>query len=226
MAVSICSEPALNPCFGDFPHCLRDPCGLHLLGTGPESLAVTTLGTRPRTRRLLVGLPPSGEQDKEANALIEALGIRQRSVPSERSKSLPNPRPVPDGHTLPNPLHRLYSFAGRWNRPHPDVEEEVEIFSIQDHLRPVDRLEPTPDGKLIFLDENSGNWKCATLPEGDDPPVWVAEVLNRQRQGEWGLVTESLSRLPRDILLERTSVRLEIHPDGQGTGTIVRVVEG
>ena len=68
------------------------------------------------------------------------------------------------------------------------------IFSIEDHLRPVDRLKRTPDGKLIFLDENSGNWKCATLPEGDDPPVWVADVLDRQRQGEWGLVTESLSR--------------------------------
>ena len=72
--------------------------------------------------------------------------------------------------------------------------KRCEIFSIEDHLRPVDRLKPTPDGKLIFLDENSGNWTCATLPEGDDPPVWVAEVLDRQRQGEWGLVTESLSQ--------------------------------
>jgi hypothetical protein len=101
---------------------------------------------------------------------------------------------VLDGYQLPNPLRSLYSFAGRWKRPHPHVEEDVEIFSIEDHLQPLDRLEQTPDGKLIFLDENSGNWKCATLPEGDDPPVWVEAVFNNYGQGNWGLVTESLSQ--------------------------------
>src|SRR5438477_12870898 len=65
---------------------------------------------------------------------------------------------------LPEPLRRLYSFAGRWTRPHGEVDEETGIFSIQDHLRTLDQLERTPDCKLIFLDENSGNWICATLP--------------------------------------------------------------
>ena len=41
------------------------------------------------------------------------------------------PGDVLDGYRLPDPLRRLYSFAGRWKRPHPDVEEEVEIFSIR-----------------------------------------------------------------------------------------------
>ena len=32
------------------------------------------------------------------------------------------------------------------------------------------------------------------MPEGDDPPVWVEDVFDRQRQDKWGLVTESLSQ--------------------------------
>ncbi len=104
------------------------------------------------------------------------------------------PGVVLDEHRLPKPLRSLYSFAGRWKRPHPQVDEELEIFSIEEHLRPVDRLEVSPDGKLIFIDENQGNWTCATLPEGDDPPVWVEDVFNNYGQGKWGLVSESLSQ--------------------------------
>jgi hypothetical protein len=94
---------------------------------------------------------------------------------------------------LPTPPRRLYAFAGRWTRQHPDVNEESPIFSIQEHLRPPDRLEFTADGKLVFLDENQGNWTCATLPEGDDPPVWVQDVFGTYQQGPWGLVTDSLA---------------------------------
>jgi hypothetical protein len=104
------------------------------------------------------------------------------------------PGVVLGGLQLPAPLRRLYSFAGRWKIPHPKVEEEVDIFSIEDHLRPAESLELTPDGKLIFLDENQGNWSCATFSEGDDPPVWVEDVFNIYGQGKWGRVTESLSR--------------------------------
>jgi hypothetical protein len=74
------------------------------------------------------------------------------------------------------------------------VNEETSIFSIQDHLRLPDRLEQAADGKLVFLDENQGNWSCATLPEGDDPPVWVEDVFDVYQQGRWGLVTDSLSK--------------------------------
>jgi hypothetical protein len=95
---------------------------------------------------------------------------------------------------LPGPLRRLYGFAGRWTRPHPDVAEDAGIFSIQEHLRPLAGLKHSPDGKLVFLDENQGNWTFATLPEGDDPPVWVEDVFDGYNQGKWGLVSRSLSR--------------------------------
>jgi hypothetical protein len=104
------------------------------------------------------------------------------------------PKAILEGHKLPAPLRRLYSFAGAWKRPHPHSSEPVEIFSIEEHLRSVDRLEPTPDGKLIFIDENQGNWTCATLPVEDDPPVWFEDVFNPDAKEQWALVTESLSQ--------------------------------
>lgn len=74
-----------------------------------------------------------------------------------RREGFGQPKDVLDAHPLPEPLRRLYAIAGRWTRPHPDVDEETEIFSIQEHLRSPDRLERTPGDKLIFLDENQGN---------------------------------------------------------------------
>jgi hypothetical protein len=95
---------------------------------------------------------------------------------------------------LPAPLRRLYAFAGRWTRQHPQTTDQANIFSIDDGLRSLNQLERTPDGKLTFLDESSGNWSCATLPEGDDPPVWVDDTFEEYHQGKWGLVANSLSQ--------------------------------
>jgi hypothetical protein len=75
---------------------------------------------------------------------------------------------------IPAPLKSLYAFAGRWpprantklSRIHPHP------FSYQDSLRTISRLEVTKNERLIFLDENQGNWDCRTLCDGDDPPVW------------------------------------------------------
>jgi hypothetical protein len=129
---------------------------------------------------------PNGLMDELEKFITFWLGPRKKKfgVPESALKKL----------QIPGPLRRLYAFAGRWKRPHPDVNEDTEIFSIQDHLRTPEQLKHTPDGKLIFLNENQGNWRCATLPEGDDPPVWVENVFGTYGQGEWGLVTNSLSR--------------------------------
>lgn len=111
-----------------------------------------------------------------------------------RQEQFGEPTAVLNAYQLPEPLRRLYEFAGCWSRPSTDAEGDLPIFSICDHLRSVDQLVWTPEGKLIFLDENQGNWTCATLSEGDDPPVWVEDVVDLHRQGNWRLVTESLSR--------------------------------
>lgn len=99
-----------------------------------------------------------------------------------------------DALRLPKPLRRLYSFAGRWQQQHPQAYEQIGVFSCEDGLRQLEHLEWSDDGKLIFLDENQAVWTCATLTDGDDPPVWVEDVFEEYEQGKWGLVTESLSR--------------------------------
>ena len=96
---------------------------------------------------------------------------------------------------LPYPLRRLYQFAGRWPSRH-DVHRRynANLFCVQDALRDFSRLQLTDDGKLVFIDENQGVWTNATLPDGDDPPVWVEDVLKQYGTDRWGLVTDSLSR--------------------------------
>lgn len=95
---------------------------------------------------------------------------------------------------LPYPLKRLYAFAGRWPPSNPDYSRAANTFCVQDALRPFSGLERSDDGKVVFLDENQGNWTCTTLPEGDDPPVWVEDVFEVYQQRRWRLVTPSLSR--------------------------------
>jgi hypothetical protein len=95
---------------------------------------------------------------------------------------------------LPEPLRRLYAVAGRWPMADKYGNRHIgRLFSAQDALRPLSRLETSDDGKLIFIDENQGVWTVATLPEGNDPPVWVEDSLEGYGTGRWGKVAESLS---------------------------------
>jgi len=71
--------------------------------------------------------------------------------------------------TLPEPLRRLYGFAGEW--PGGTFES---IFSHQDHLAPFECLQ-VQDGKLVFAWENQGTWCVATDPSGEDPPVYLSD---------------------------------------------------
>src|SRR5436190_21159790 len=94
---------------------------------------------------------------------------------------------------LPYPLRRLYAFAGRWPPLHKRLEEP-NVFSVQDSLRSFSDLYETERAELVFLDENQGVWWCTTLPDGNDPPVWVEGDLGPSGAVERKLVAESLSR--------------------------------
>ena len=100
---------------------------------------------------------------------------------------------------LPEPLRRLYSFAGRWpgTTGRDQICEEygwVTAFSSQDLLLRPDRLELSSDGKVKFIVENQGVWSLATLSSGDDPPVWIdIEEIGFGRSDEWPVANDSLS---------------------------------
>jgi len=130
---------------------------------------------------------------------------------------------------LPGPLRRFYAFAGRWpaNEVHPHARG---AFRNQDRLASVSTLEQSDDGKLVFVVENQGNWVCATLLEGEDPPVWVSNPEETSATGRWSLVTDSLSRFLAVFVLrecifgaraalcdEKGAARFEQARDG-GTG--------
>jgi len=95
---------------------------------------------------------------------------------------------------LPQPLRRLYAFAGRW--PPQNGLYDDDSFGVEDYLRKVPSIETTADGKIVFLAENQGVWRCATQPEGNDPPVWCdAEHLRSENEEQqWVLVSDSLAR--------------------------------
>jgi hypothetical protein len=89
------------------------------------------------------------------------------------------------GMQLPEPLARLYRFAGRWPTVSRDYAGARNALCIQDALRSPEHLEALPDGKLIFLDENQGVWRCATAMEGKNPPVWVSGEARDRSDEEW-----------------------------------------
>lgn len=98
--------------------------------------------------------------------------------------------------SLPYPLRRLYALAGSWLAVRQDTtDRDTGLFSVGEHLREFQDLEDTEDKKLLFLDENSGNWSCSTLVSGEDPPVWIDGEFNEETSGRWEMVTASLSKL-------------------------------
>ena len=84
---------------------------------------------------------------------------------------------------LPEPLHWLYSYAGEW----PSANWWESLFANQDILLPFESLQ-MEDGKLVFVWECQGVWWVGTLPEGDDPPVWV-----RDEDHPWQKLCDSLT---------------------------------
>jgi hypothetical protein len=75
---------------------------------------------------------------------------------------------------LPEPLRRFYAFAGRWPSPQPG--HGMDFFytgSGGHHLHDLDFVKLLPDHRLQFFMEYQGDWNGLTLPEGEDPPVWI-----------------------------------------------------
>jgi hypothetical protein len=66
---------------------------------------------------------------------------------------------------LPRPLSWWYRWAGRRKK----------ILSGQNYLLSPEQLKLTDDGLLVFYGENQWCYEWATLPEGEDPPIWGRE---------------------------------------------------
>ncbi len=101
-------------------------------------------------------------------------------------------------HRLPKPLRSLYSFAGPGGRgPHPPGRRRDWRSSRSRNTCDLwIVLESVPGlASLIFIDENQGNWACATLLEGDDPARLGRGCVQQLWSGKvWGLVSKSLSQ--------------------------------
>jgi hypothetical protein len=63
---------------------------------------------------------------------------------------------------LPLPLRWWYQLAGR----RPGIVDGINL------LHGPEKLAPVEGGRVRFLCENQGCYYWATLPEGEDPPVW------------------------------------------------------
>src|SRR5215470_13514893 len=113
---------------------------------------------------------------------------------------------------MPAPLHRFFSFAGRWPGHNPQTPF-VNRFCIQDSLCLIAKKQGTQDrwlpmlqyvdNRLVFVWENQGVWVAATEPAGDDPPVWITEDrLNRETQRAWRRLKKPLSHFLVSFVLQ------------------------
>ena len=97
------------------------------------------------------------------------------------------------GQALPDPLRRLYAFAGRWQHPDPESALMTWVLNAGEGFRPLDQLERRRQrGTLFFADECQANWSCATRARARIPPSGSKtlrhDLLPRRR------VERSLSR--------------------------------
>ncbi len=96
---------------------------------------------------------------------------------------------------LPDPLRRFYAFAGRWPSAEPKSQPLFYAGGAGHHLLPAEAVRQQEDGKLRFFMEYQGDWDGLTLPDGDDPPVWLSGCLEEGDDGERTVpVCDSLSK--------------------------------
>jgi hypothetical protein len=106
---------------------------------------------------------------------------------------------------LPGSLRRFYAFAGRWPpASYPYCENR---FHAQDRFLP---LGPADWGSLhrsgpylVFAIENQGVWEVATLPDSDDPRVWISEnCSHRTPYPSWRELQNPLSHFLVTFVLQ------------------------
>lgn len=116
-------------------------------------------------------------------------------------------------HPLPEPLKRLYQFAGCWPSKRIPWEWCVPAFSHQDRLLRLEKIRAESDSKIVFAQENQGVWECRTLAGGDDPPVWsYGDNMNENEQWFTGekLVSDSLSRFLTTFVMQEISLESQV----------------
>jgi hypothetical protein len=86
-----------------------------------------------------------------------------------------------EGLAIPYPLQWWYRWAGR----------RTEIMSGQNQLLGPDGLY-VADGLLVFYGENQWCYQWATLPDGDDPPVYGRESAHQPWEPEGITLSEHL----------------------------------
>lgn len=104
--------------------------------------------------------------------------------PEERLNRLP----------LPFPLRRFYAMAGQRPSANPETQELFYTGSGGHHLRDLDSVETTEDGKLDFFMEYQGDWSGLTLPDAEDPPVWLSGLFEGEEGEKTVQVCDSLSK--------------------------------
>ena len=102
-----------------------------------------------------------------------------------RQESYGEPESAFQSKQLPDPLARFYRFAGRWPTVSRDYPGSIHAFSTQDTLLGLGAIESTPDGRVLFAVENQGVWRCVTLAQGANPPVWVSGEARGLDDKEW-----------------------------------------
>jgi hypothetical protein len=152
--------------------------------------------------------------DVTSLASLEQQGINERmetlerlivALLGQRQEAFGEPQAESEEIPLPRMLRRFYSFAGRWQYPHPErspvsFESPEESYfyagATHAHLAAFNAIELTANRHLAVFSEHSGNWSATVEPEGEDPCVWI--------EGDWGegeSDTPLLSSMPLSVWL-------------------------
>lgn len=106
---------------------------------------------------------------------------------------------------VPGPLRAIYELAG--NYPVPFTEQWrhpkwiAGLFGNQDRLLPIDQLQVVSD-RFRFIHENQGVWKCDTLANASDPPVFSDSRAYEFRDNEFREVCPTLSHFLTTFCLQ------------------------
>jgi hypothetical protein len=134
------------------------------------------------------------EEARSAAERMDELGRFLEYWFGKRRPEYGEPEDRPDRLPLPYPLRRFYALAGQWPSAGPETLELFYTGSGGHHLRDLDSVEQQADGKLDFFMEYQGDWSGLTLPDAEDPPVWLSGWVGECDEERTVRVCDSLSR--------------------------------